>query len=515
MPTHSLLRPLLKNSILMALSSAVGALVIIVSVPIVVDRLGPEGYGVWECMLAVSSAAMVFQAAINGTLIWRISMTCGVHDADASRRLVRLGIGSTLALVGLFVPAVWLGRYAIITALQVPESWAADTEWLLPQIVFLMLIGGVNQAVLALVAGYQRAGLAALIQCLGLVATHTTAIGVLLAGGGLNALLWGMAAGFTATLLVSYLTAARLCGRISLIPLWPSLDDFRVLAPFAGLLLLSNLTLVLRDNTDKLILAAEGSPAMTGYFAMSQRLSSLVMQVGWTVCLPLTAAVGSLYAVQNWAAIRRLYEQVNLWLVVASGLVGFLICTLRAPLFVLWLGADQPQAHGYLALLLFGVAAALTFTGAGVALAKGIGRPGLETAYMVVTLVLILVTKPLFVSAFGALGSVASSSASWCLGAAYFGIMLQRRLELPRLVLIRSASIFALSVAMSAVAWLITMRHPLPVAGRWEAAIVLVAMTVPLAACHLGLLFVCRLIPAPTHVIAALRSPHAVVEANG
>lgn len=53
MPTYSLLR-LVKNSVLIAVSSEVGAVsVIIVSVPIVVDCLGPEGYGVWECILAV------------------------------------------------------------------------------------------------------------------------------------------------------------------------------------------------------------------------------------------------------------------------------------------------------------------------------------------------------------------------------------------------------------------------------------------------------------------------------
>ena len=495
----------------MALSGAVGAFVLILSVPIIVARLGPEGYGVWECMLAVSSTAMVFQAAINGTLLWRISLNCGFQNASECRRLVSMGVGATILLIVVFVPTVWFWRNSIVSGLNVPEQWIAQTRWLLPQIVLLMLLGGVNQALLALIAGYQKAGLAALIQSLGLVVTHVTAIGVLLAGGNLNALLWGMIAGFFVVLLVSYAVATALCGRLPLWPSMPSSQDLVVLAPFVGLLILSNLTLVLRDHIDKLLLASWGSPAEAGNFAIAQRFSLVVMQVGGTVCLPLTAAVGSLYAVQNWNAIRHLYAQVSTWLVISTGLLGFLICTLREPLFVLWLGADQPQAQGYLVVLLFGGTSALVFSGAGVALAKGVGRPGLETAYTVVTCVLILITKPALIAVLGAGGCVISSALSWCLGAIYFLFMLHRRLDLPREIIARSGGIFLLTVVVSTIGWILTSRFSLSASGRLEAALLLVVAGLPLVACYLGVLTLFRLIPTPFRLFSILREPQVAV----
>ena len=512
---NKLIRPLLKNSALMALSSGVGAFVLILSVPIIVSKLGTEGYGVWECMLAVSSLAMVFQAAINGTLLWRISVNCGKQNSIESRRLVRLGVGATLTLILVFVPVVWLCREPLVAWLQIPAAWIAETAWLLPQIVLLMLLGGINQALLALISGYQKAGLAALIQSFGLAVTHGTAICVLVSGGSLNALLWGMIAGFITNLLVSYTVATRLCGRPSLWPLWPARQDLYVLAPFAGFVLLSNLTMVLRDNTDKILLSSLGSPAMTGQFAIAQRFASLIMQIGWTICLPLTAAVGSLYAVQNWNAIRQLYAKASTWLVVATGMVGFLICTLREPMLVFWLGEDHPQAQGYLLLLVFSVTSALAFTGTGIALAKAVGRPGLETTYMIFTLLLILITKPILIAALGAVGCVISSAVSWFLGAIFFLILLHRRLDLPGDVLARSAGIFLLTVVTSLVSWVITYRFPLAATSRLEAAVLLAAASLPLMGVYLGLLSLVRLIPSPVRLIATLRAPEiAVQEAN-
>ncbi len=511
MPANQLLRPLLKNSALMALSGVAGALVVVLSVPIIIARLGPDGYGVWECLLAVSSTAMIFQTAINGTLLWGMSVSCGADDKHESRRLVRLGTGVTLLLVVLCVPSLWVFRNSIVAGLSVPEQWIGEARWLLPQIVMVMLLGGVNQALLALIAGYQRAGLAALIQALGLIVTNGTIIGILLSGGGLNALLSGMLAGFGVTLLASYAVATSICGRIALWPAWPSPHEFTVLMPFAGLLLLSNLTLLLRDHADKLILASMGTVTEAGYFAIAQRFSLLIMQVGGTVCLPLTAAVGSLYAVQNWASIRELYTQVSTWLAAGVGLLAFFVCTMREPLFVLWLGEDHPQSHVYLVLLLLGVTSGLVFTGAGVALAKGIGRPGLETAYAVITLIFILITKPTLVAICGVEGCVLSSALSWCLGAICFVLILHSRINLPREILARSSGIFLVTIVLTTIAWKVTSNFSFSTTGRLEAALQLLIVGLPLAITYVALLSLFRLIPSPTSMLASLRGGSEIV----
>ena len=484
-PNARLARELLRNSALMVLGRAAGVLSLVVAVPFIVAHLGTTGYGVWESMLAVAGAALIFQLAISGTVLWRVSTSYGSQDPDESARIVRIGIGATVALTAVFFPLVWISSEALMAGLQVPDRWAAEARWLLPSVVAIMLLGGVNQTLSAVVTGYQRAGLAALIQSGGLVVTHLTTILLLLAGYGLQSLLLGLIAGFVAAFAALYPTASALCGRISLLPSMPSRKDLAVLGPFAGLLLISNLSFLLRDNTDKIVLASLASPAMTGYFGMAQRLAALVMQSFAVVSVPLTAAVGALWARGDWPAIRGLYEKVGSWVAIAAGLAGFSIWTLRKALFVLWLGQDYPEAHAFLLFVLFGVTSAIIFGGVGVALAKGIGRPGLETTYTLVTLGLTLLSKPVLIFLFGPLGSVASSAACWSLGAAFLLLLVHRRLELPSQMIRRTVGVFAVTIALSVLGWKMGEFVATP-QGRPEAGLTLVVLGPLCALVYLG-----------------------------
>ena len=56
-----------------------------------VSRLGVGAFGTWESLFALASLAAVFQVAISGTLVWRISEAYGRGDAVEIRRLVRVG----------------------------------------------------------------------------------------------------------------------------------------------------------------------------------------------------------------------------------------------------------------------------------------------------------------------------------------------------------------------------------------------------------------------------------------
>lgn len=495
-PAEHIGRQLLTNSILMILARCAGILTLIISVPFVIAHLGAAGYGVWESMLAIAGIGLVLQTVVRGTMLWRISASYGAHDPEQTRRMVRIGVGVTLTMVAVFLPLVWVIRDSLVVQLQIPNRWSGDAQWILPSIVGVVLLGGINQTLFAVVTGYQRAGFAALVQSGGLVATHLGAVALLSAGFGLKAMLLGYVAGFSMMFALLYLVATSLCGRISLLPMLPKGKDFALLAPFAGLLLLSNLSLILRDQTDKIVLASMASPEVTGYFSMAQRLSAVVMQAHIVLLAPFTAAVGALNARDDWDGIRRLHSNVGSWMSVLAGMAGFLICTLREPLFILWLGEKHPETHAFLALLLFGVSSAIILAGAAVPLAKGVGRPGLETIYALLTLMLTLASKPLLIIAFGPIGSVASSAGAWCLGSLFMLFLVQRKLNLSAKVIWRNVCILLVSLVMSVIGWLLTRDVPVP-AGRVLVAMVILGVGTVLAAVYLGVLMALRLVRLP------------------
>jgi O-antigen/teichoic acid export membrane protein len=478
----------------MVVSRIAGVLTLVVSVPFVVAALGAEGYGVWESLLAIAGFALVFQMAISGTVVWRISMMCGSQDDAEARRIVRLGLGSTAVLTALLLPPMWIWRTELLALLHVPDRHAAGSGWLLPAIVGVALLGGLNETLSALLTGYQRAGLAALIHSVGVVSTHGSAVALLMAGFGLKSLVYGYLVGLAARFAMLYPVASSLCGRLTLLPLVPSRRDLRILGPFAGLLLISGLSGLVRDQTDKIVLASLATPLATAHFGMAQRLASVVMQTFIVVRVPFGAAIGVLFAREDWDGIRSMYETVGSWIAVLAGLAGFLVWSLRSPLLTLWLGRDYPQVHVYLALQLFGVVSAVLFSGVATALAKGVGRPGLETTYATFTLLLTLLAKPLFIAWLGAVGSVASSAAAWAPGAFLLLVLTHRQLVLGKRLILRHLVAYVFTIGACLLSWLVTDSIEFP-PNRLRALLVVGGVGPFLAAGYLLALGLLRLTP--------------------
>lgn len=452
-PVPSPASSLLRSGFAILICRVLWAVSVFVTVPVILVGLGPEGFGVWESLIAVGAVATVLQTVLGGTVLWRMAVHFGEGRLDEARRLARVAITTSLLLAAASTGLVWAARGPLVRTLSVDGSFAADAARLLPLSVCLVLLGGMNQTLLSLLSGFQRPGISAMIQNAGLIVANGATIVAVWSGAGLASLAWGLLAALLVTFLFAYPAASHACGGLSLVPVLPSRGDLRILGPFAGLLLLSNLTVLFRDQVDKLVLAAAESSVSTAHFSLAQRLTSVVMQICVVMYVPLTSAVAMSHARGDRDRITTMYSAAVRWIGCLAGLVALLICVLRRPIFLLWLGHDLSQADRFLAPLLFGTTAAITLAGSGVALAKGIGRPGLETAYTLITLVLTVVSKPILVWCLGTWGAVLSSALSWFLGSCCLLGFLHRGVDLPRKLFHQTWSLLALTTALAALGW--------------------------------------------------------------
>jgi len=394
----------------MAVAQTAGVLTVFAAAPFVIGLLGYEGYGAWELLLVFQSVALIFHNVVRGTLIWQLSLCCGKEDHEEARRLIRVTCTVILATVTLIAPLAICLSSSIVSALGVQEPWAAQLEMLMPAVLSLALLSGVNQSLLSLITAYQQAGRAAAIQALGGVASSMIAIGMLLSGFGMLSLFVGMLGGSTAVLIVARRAVRQLLGKISISPVLPTRRDLGLLGPFAAMLLISNLTVLARDHTDKFLAAGLGGLYAVADLSLASRLASLSLQLSAVLLTPFTAAAGVLYGRDDWAGCVRLYEKIGLLVALAAGVISFSTHVLRAPLFTLWIGETRVGAYPYLTLLLVAGFLAIAYSGVGVSLAKAMGRPGIETEYTLVTLVLVLSSKPLLAKIAGPAGAVASST---------------------------------------------------------------------------------------------------------
>jgi O-antigen/teichoic acid export membrane protein len=423
-------RRLYKNSALIMTCRMVSMSVSVISVPFVIRSLGFQGYGTWETIMAVSVVAAIPQNVIGATLLWKMSSAFGVGDSQEIVRLARLGVSVALLMFGLFLPPIWMCRRPLVRMLNIPSSFGPAAEWILPSVVALVLLGGINESLGAVIRGCQHTGLSTVIQTVASVFNATGIIGALFLGTGLWSMLIGFALSFLTTVYGFRFLASRLCPGITLRPAQPRTSDIKNVRKYVGCLVLGSLSASLRVETDKIVLASLASPTWTGYYGFAARLVSLVMEVSNFFYVPAMAAVGALHARNDWPGIRSLYSNLMMVVPAAAGAIVIVIAGFPRHLMILWIGRDVPQAVTLLGILLCGYAPAVILTGPGTCVCKGIGRIEIETVYIAVSLVLNLVLTIALVRIVGPTGTVIATAVSWAVGSLFFAFYLHPRLPL-------------------------------------------------------------------------------------
>jgi O-antigen/teichoic acid export membrane protein len=489
-PAIDLRRKLFANSALMLVCRVVTIIVSLISVPIVVSKLGLDGYGTWEVILAISALSTVFQGTVSGTLLWRMSAAYGTSDPAEARRLVRLGTAASVCLFVLVVPPVWALRGSLVQVLNIPPPYASSAAWVLSGIVAVVTLGGIHETLCTVLVGYQRAGVASMIQSGQLVLFNVVAILGLLMGLELWSMLLAYVSGFLFSLVASYFCASATCGQISLLPALPTRHDLRTISGYAGMLLVGQVSAILRDQTDKVVLAAFASPTWVGLYGIAVRLASLVLMISTLFYAPLSAAAGAMNAAGDWNGVRRLYSNIITILAVCGGATAVLVGGLYDRIIVLWMGHGIPGVGPILLVLLFGNTAAMVLTGAGTSLCRGVGRVGIDTGYTTFGLVSNLLLKVVLIAAMGAMGSVISSSASWAMASLLFVFLLHRYLDLPREATRRALLSLVLATLVVILGRVIS-AYASPVTGRLAALGSVAGLGTILLSVYLMLMVVC------------------------
>lgn len=392
--------------------------------------------------MAVSIITTIPQSVIGGTLLWKMSSAFGVGDVNEIIRLARLGVAVTIGLSAIVLPTVWMLRSSLVHLLNISGRFQYAAKWILPCIVLLMLLGGINESLGSVIRGCQSTGLSTVIQTIASILNSSCVIGALLLGSGLWSLLIGFAIGFALTSIGFYAAASRICPGITLKPVRLRTSDLRSVAKYVSCLFLGTVSASLRTETDKIILASLASPTWAGYYGLAARLAGLVMEASNFFYVPTIAAVGAMYARNDWPGIRALYAKLMIAVPFAAGAVVVVVAGLPQHIMVLWIGRYVPEVYTILSVLLCGYASAVILTGPGTCVCKAIGRIEIETAYLAVSLLLNLGLTIVLVASIGPFGTVIATAVSWTVGAVIFTFLFHKRIDVGARHTLRAARCF-------------------------------------------------------------------------
>jgi O-antigen/teichoic acid export membrane protein len=406
-------------------------LVSLVTVPFVIGKLGLLGYGSWEVLLSVATITTIFQNTLGGTLLWRVSSAYGAGDDAEIRRLPRLGIAITLMVFAVTFTLVLACRHLLVQLLHIPPELRQSALLILPCIVGVTVLGGMNESLAAVLRGSQEAGYTSIIQTLaGFLNAGVLLIG-LTRGAGLWSLLAGYGVAAVAIGIGYYLRASYLYGWFDIRPKLPTRQDVLAARRYMGFLTIGSFSSLLRGETDKLVLACFASPAWVGVYAIAAKMSSLVMESSNFFYMPTIAATGAMNGRGDWEGVKSLYVTMASVFPVAAGLVSVLVLSLYDRLTVFWLGRNVPGIAPILFLIIAGNAVAVILTGSGTSICKGLGKLEIETIYVVAGLILNIILTITLVLTVGAIGTVIASTVSWAIGAVIFIVLLHRQFDLP------------------------------------------------------------------------------------
>jgi len=494
-------RRLVQNSGLIAAARILTAATSLAAVPVVIGKLGVAGFGSWEALFAAASLLGIFQGALSGTLLWRLSEAFGRGRRDEAAQWVRFGMAITLLLFLTLVPAAWAGSPGIVSLLNIPEPFTSVSVWIFPRLVAITVLGGVADALEAVVSGHQRAGVVSLSWALALIVNYGLVVIGILAGWGLVSCLIGVGGGLVVRSLAAFYFARGALGRLSLLPGRPP-GPQRATMRYSALLLVGYVSGSLKDQADRLILATLASPTWTGYYGIASRLAGLVLEFSRFFYNPLLAATAALNAQHNWPAVRRMYDAAMTVVPLATGCVVVAVAGLYDRLLVLWLGRYLPDVPVLLLLLLTGNAFGTMLTGPGTALSRGIGKVWIETAYVVINLMTNLILTLVLVLSIGPVGTVMASGASWALSSIVFAFMLHRAIDLPSAATRRAAGALACAALAGGMIRVVSVALP-PSTSRPDAVVALLGLGVLATGMYAALLAATGVVSRATIVATA------------
>jgi O-antigen/teichoic acid export membrane protein len=444
---------LIQNSAAIFMSRLVSAGISFASIPFIISELGISGYGVWETTTALCAIVTLLQAPVNGALHWQASKAYGSGDTLAMQRLAGIGLTLHIAIAIFFIPLYWLYKGWLLSIFNVTEDLHDQAARIIPVMATLFIAGGSADSFASILDGCQKTGISAFIRTIGHVVFNAVAIFSVSLGHGLNSLVFAQGSLLVLTSLLFVKGARRECKGLRLAPVMPLRMERNTILRYGGTLVVGNLFMALRDQTDKLVFAAFASSRLVGYYGLASRLAGLVLEICRFVYTPIISAAGALAARNDQKALDRLYILSMTYIAVVTGALTVLLAALHERLLIAWVGLTSPEMTTILFILLAGNLVAIAFAGPGTAVCRGTGHVDIELRYVSVSLLLNLALTVILVHLIGALGTVIASSLSWMAGSVIFVVLLHRRTTLSDEVVWKSIRIQGAVVATTAIGW--------------------------------------------------------------
>lgn len=362
----------------------------IILTPMIIHRMGMEGYGVWTLLFTICA----YVNAVDANFGVAYNKLTAEYDAQRDYKRLSEIIGAGMSLVGLIaviaLSAIWLARYPILRLFNVPDPMLVDAGQALLAVSLCVVMRMSFGCAYSVLCGIQRTDLRNLLSIAASMIEFVVSIVLLLRGMGLLGLALGHMTGQILTTMAAWLLCRRLRPELAISPLHATRWGLWRIAAMGGRFQLLSVVQLLVNKGTKLFTAALLNVYYLGIVEVADKLITLGVAVGSGILAPVMPAFSNLQARGDERRIHALFERGSK-MMAAVCLPCFAFLAIFAPqLIEIWTGQSFPLA-AWTVRMIAPVAYLSMLTGMGTAVLRAQGNIRLELNYALIGAVVLAV----------------------------------------------------------------------------------------------------------------------------
>jgi O-antigen/teichoic acid export membrane protein len=397
--------------------------------PYVLSSIGIESYGLWILVGSVLAYVGLLQIGLGRGTIRMIAFHAARGEMGVVRRIVSYGVVWHLVAAVALTPVALLVAYLVLPHLSISDE-LLDTA----RTVFLLtfafgLLAAATRPIWALVVGLERMWMTSVATLTSQLLYAVVMVTLLSQGTGIYALPIAALVQTAFQGLAFYLTGRHLIGRVFGNPFALERPVRRELLRFGGWFQVNNVSRVVNQQTDAILIAGFVDVRSVGYYGIGSKIADLVRILPLTLLGPLLPAATGIHAEGDQQRVASTVRQGGRLVgLLTLSLAGFVVAT--SPLIMeAWLGRNYPHVPTITTLLVlaYGVN---NLTGVGTTVVAAVGKPRYESEYAVLGMLLNIGATLALAPFFGLYGVVVGTVTGVVLSSAYFLVRFHRLMDL-------------------------------------------------------------------------------------
>jgi O-antigen/teichoic acid export membrane protein len=414
--------------------------------PIMVNGLGDVRYGAWAFVESILAYLTLFDLGIGAAVVRYVSKFEGSEDHTSVNRtftaslfmFLMAGMG-VLAIAAIILGPLWI-------YLPIPVEHRFEAWWLFAILAFNLALGlplGVYAAVLD---GLQRYVPKTIVRIIALVARSLLLIWIVSNGGGLPAIALTVTLVAVLENIILCLFAHYYLPSLRIAPSLVNRETMKMIGSYSSHAFLAMVAGRISFQSDAIVIGVFLPLSQITYFALPARLVEHVKGALRSMTTVLTPHISKLEAMNDFAAIRKIYINGTRYILWAILPIQIGLCFFGHDFFRLWIGEDHADA-GYEVLVTLSspLAIVLSQSIAGRIL-YGIGEVGVVSKTRIIEAVFNLLLSIALVSHFGILGVAFGTVLPNIIGTLFIIRETCRRLSIPWFQYVNKAATLPLAL---------------------------------------------------------------------